>query len=378
MSIADELTEIPLVDQHCHPVVVDPLDRGQFELLLTEARDRGPAGTSEFDSQVGLAVRRWCGPVLGLDTHADPDTYLARRAVLGPRETARALLRACGSSDLLVDTGLGWPGLCDLAELADLAAARVHGVVRVEAVAEELAASGVGAGELGGALAEALAGRASRCVAFKTVAAYRTGLELRATAPSDLEVRRAADRWLVQCDQEGRHRLDDPTLIAHAVWSCLPLGLPLQVHTGYGDPDLTLHRADPSLLTPFLRALPPDAAPVVLLHCYPYHRQAAYLANVFPQVVLDVSLAVNHVGPRAAAVLAETLELAPFGSLLYASDGFALPELHHLGAALFRHGLARVLADWLAQDALSADDASRFARMIAGDNARRIYRLGPP
>ena len=165
--------------------------------------------------------------------------------------------------------------------------------------------------------------------------------------------------------------------MAHAVWSCLPLGLPLQVHVGYGDPDLTLHRSDPSLLTPFLRALPADAAPVVLLHCYPYHRQAAYLANVFPQVLLDVSLAVNHVGPRAAAVLAETLELAPFGSLLYASDGVGLAELHYLGAVLFRQALGRVLDDWVAQDALTAEDASRFAWMIAGDNARRVYRLDP-
>ena len=141
--------------------------------------------------------------MLGLETHADPDAYLARRAELGPRATARTLLQACGSSDLLVDTGLAWPGLCGLAELADLASARVHEVVRVEAVAEELAASGVGAGELGSALAEALAERASRCVAFKTVAAYRTGLELRATAPSGLEVGRAADRWLARLRPGG-------------------------------------------------------------------------------------------------------------------------------------------------------------------------------
>src|SRR6478672_663859 len=377
MSIAEELAGVPLVDQHCHPVVLDPLDRGRFELLLTEARDPGPAGTSELDSQVGLAVRRWCAPLLGLDAHAAPDAYLARRAELGPRESAQTLLRACGASDLLVDTGLEWPGLCDLDELADLAAARVHEVVRVEKVAEALAATGAGAGELGGALADALAELASRCVAFKTVAAYRTGLDLPASPPTGAEVRRAADHWLARCDREGAHRLDDPTLVAHAVWSCLPLGLPLQVHTGYGDPDLTLHRVDPSLLTPFLRALPADAAPAALLHCYPYHRQAAYLANVFPQVVMDVSLAVNHVGVRAAAVLAETLELVPFGSLLYASDGFALPELHHLGAVLFRRGLCRVLEDWLAEGALTPDDAVRFARMIAGDNARRVYRLGP-
>jgi predicted TIM-barrel fold metal-dependent hydrolase len=92
-------------------------------------------------------------------------------------------------------------------------------------------------------------------------------------------------------------------------------------------------------------------------------------------VVLDVSLAVNHVGPRAAAVLAETLELAPFGSVLHASDGFGLAELHHLGAVLFRRGLARVLEDWLVEDALSVRDAARIARMVAGDNARRVYRL---
>ena len=198
MSIADELAEIPLVDQHCHPVVLEEPDREQFELMLSEAYDPRPVGTSEFDTQVGLAVRRWCAPVLGLQPHAEPDEYLARRSSLGAEESSRRLLRACGTSDLLVDTGLEWPGLCDLVELADLAAARVHEVVRLEAVAEELAASGVGAGRLGSALAEALEERASGCVAFKTVAAYRTGLELRATAPSGLEVGRAADRWLAR------------------------------------------------------------------------------------------------------------------------------------------------------------------------------------
>ncbi len=377
-GIADELADLPLVDQHCHPVVLDQLDRAGFELLLTEAHELGPEGTSQFDSQVGLAVRRWCAPVLGLEAHAAPDAYLTRRAELGPRETARLLLGACGTSDLLVDTGLRHPGLCDLAELADLSGARVHEVTRVEAVVEEVAASGVDAAGLGSAVTDALAERATRSVGVQD----GRGLPGRARAargsrPPHADVRRAADRWLTDCERTGRYRLDDPTLVAHAVHASLPLGLPLQVHTGYGDPDLTLHRADPSLLTSFLRALPPGAGPVVLLHCYPYHRQAAYLANVFPQVMVDVSLAVNHVGPRGAAVLAETLELAPFGSLLYASDGFALAELHHLGAVLFRRALARVLDEWLADDALSADDAGRFARMVAGDNARRIYRLDP-
>ncbi len=63
-------------------------------------------------------------------------------------------------------------------------------------------------------------------------------------------------------------------------------------------------------------------------HCYPYHSQAAYLANVMPHVYLDIGLAIPHVGQRAAAVLAETLELAPFHKLLYSSDAYGLAELY--------------------------------------------------
>ena len=377
MSIADELAEIPLVDQHCHPVVLEEPDREQFELMLSEAYDPRPVGTSEFDTQVGLAVRRWCARVLGLQPHVEPDEYLARRSSLGPQESSRRLLRACGTSDLLVDTGLSVPGMCGLEEQGQLSGAHVHEVVRVETVAERLAAGGVGAEEFGAALAAELERRAEGAVGFKTVAAYRVGLDLPATAPAAAEVRRAADRWLARCERTDRYRLDEPALVAHAVWSCLPFGLPVQVHTGFGDPDLTLHRADPSLLTPFLRALPAQAPPIVLLHCYPYHRQAACLAAVFPKVALDLSLAVNHVGARAAAVIAETLELTPFGSLLYGSDGIGLAELHHLGAVLFRRALGQVLEEWVTDDVLTAVDASRYARMIAGDNARRLYRLTP-
>lgn len=377
MAIAEELAEVPLVDQHCHPVVLADPDRAEFELMLSEAHEARPEGVSEFDTQVGLAVRRWSAPVLGLAPHADPDEYLASRSSLGPEESSRRLLRACGTSDLLVDSGLVIPGMCSLEELGRLSGARVHEVVRLETVAEAMAAGEVGADEFGAAITAELGRRAEGAVGFKTVAAYRVGLDLPPTPPDVAEVRRAADRWLARCRRTGHYRLDEPTLVAHAVWSCLPLALPVQVHTGFGDPDLTLHRADPSLLTPFLRALPADAPPIVLLHCYPYHRQAACLAAVFPKVALDLSLAVNHVGARAAAVVAETLELAPFGSVLYGSDGIGLAELHRLGAVLFRRALRQVLEEWVTDDVLTAVDASRYARMIAGDNARRIYTLEP-
>ena len=86
----------------------------------------------------------------------------------------------------------------------------------------------------------------------------------------------------------------------------------------------------------------------MLLHCYPYHRQAGAMANLFPHVYMDVGVALNHVGARSAAVLAEALELTPFHKMLYSSDAFGLPELHYLGAAGFRRDIAAVTGAFVA------------------------------
>jgi predicted TIM-barrel fold metal-dependent hydrolase len=113
----------------------------------------------------------------------------------------------------------------------------------------------------------------------------------------------------------------------------------------------------------------------MLLHCYPFHRQAGYLAQVFPHVYLDVGLGVNFVGARAAAIIAESLELAPFHKVLYSSDAFGLAELHHLGATLFRRAFGEVVADWVGAGLWSAPDAERVARMVGAGNAERVYGL---
>jgi uncharacterized protein len=129
------------------------------------------------------------------------------------------------------------------------------------------------------------------------------------------------------------------------------------------------------LLTHLLRALQPTGVPVILLHNYPFHRQAGYLAQVFPNVFIDVSLATHNVGWRAGALIAETLELAPFGKVLYASDAFGLPELYYLGSVLFRRGLARVLREGVDEDSWNHADAARIAHLIGVENARRVYGI---
>jgi len=354
-----------LVDGHCHPVLAADLDRAAFELACTEADLPPPAGVSYLDSQLGLAVRRWCAPALGLPASVDVDDYLARRSDLGWSAATAALLRGAGLSALLVDTGLPGP-LLDLGSLAELAGAPVCEVVRLEAVAEGLVGA-VDASGFASAFASALAARLPGAVAVKSIIAYRYGLAIPSAPPSPAEVRRAAGDWL-----RTGGRLTDPVLLSHLLWAGVETGLPIQLHTGFGDRDLPLRAADPALAQPFLAAI---SAPVVLLHCYPYHRQAGWLAQVFPHVYLDVGLTVGHLGVRAGAVLGEFFELAPFGKVLFSTDAYLLPELYLVGAAQFRHSLHRILDGWRADDAISPADAARLTEQVSSGNARRVYRL---
>jgi hypothetical protein len=150
-------------------------------------------------------------------------------------------------------------------------------------------------------------------------------------------------------------------------------GLPLQIHVGFGDRDLDLHRTDPLLLLPLLRAMAP--VPVLLLHCYPFQRQAGYLAQAFDNVNFDVGLAINFLGPRSPSLVAEALETAPFAKQLYSSDAFGPPELHLLGSVLWRRAMGLVLGEWVRCGDCTEADAIRIVDMIGVRNAERVYGL---
>ncbi|WP_407548785.1 amidohydrolase family protein [Streptomyces sp. Pv4-95] len=360
----------PLVDHHCHGVLRREPDPGTFAALLTESDRPAAAGTTFFDTQTGFAVRRWCPPLLDLPAHCPPDRYLARRAELGPDETRRRLLGATGIGAYLLDTGL--PGdLTGPDETAAAGGGTGHEIVRLETLAERVAAATHDAEEFLHALESAVRDAARTAVAFKSVAAYRHGLALDPRPPAPAALHGAARRWRAG----AATRVTDPVLLRHLVQLAVATGRPLQLHTGFGDPDLRLHDADPALFTDFVRATADTGTDLVLLHCYPYHRQAAYLASVFPHVYADFGLTLTHTGTRATAVLAEFLELAPFGKLLFSTDAYGLPELYTVGSALFRTALASVLGDWTASGDWSAADARRVGAMLAADNARRVYGL---
>ncbi|MDQ6797356.1 MAG: amidohydrolase family protein [Actinomycetota bacterium] len=369
------LSRLRLVDSHCHPLLARATGPGELERFFGEGDRPLPQGVSAWDSPIGLAIRRWCAPALDLDALASPSDYLERRAALGVDDVAGRLLGAAHLSHLLVDTGIVGPDLADRALLGEAAGATVSEVVRLERVAEDLATSGVEPEGFAAAYVDRLGVACSQAAAVKSVVAYRHGLDVDPARPGPAEVRAAAEEWLAQ----RVARLSHPVLLRFVLWAGIDLRLPLQIHTGFGDRDILLQRSDPSLLQPLLTALEPSEVPVVLLHCYPYHRQAGWLTTVYPSVYADVGLTVGQVGAGAAGVLGEFFELAPVAKLMFSTDGYRLPEHFLVGAAQFRHSLGRLLDGRVAEGALTIDDAERAARMVSADNARRVYtRLASP
>jgi hypothetical protein len=382
----DELTSLieglDLVDHHCHAVIGHDLDPAEFELLLGESGLAAPAGCSSFDTSLGLAVRAWCAPLLDLPAGVDAAAYLARRAELGAAEVNARLLAGVGS-DLLVDTGYRSSELTSLHQLGDWAGARVHEVVRLETLAESVAESLTGVGDdasgaaarYADALAEAMAAR-SAAVGWKSVAAYRGGLNLDWRRPTPAEVRDAAHEWLsARMDDGGpvpRWHLEHPVLIRHGVWAALDTGRPVQFHTGFGDTDAYLERSNPALLSDLMALSVDLATPIMLLHCWPRHREAGYLAQMWPHVYLDVGEALPHVGHHGHTVLAEALELAPWHKLVYSSDAFGLAELYRLGVVTYRRALVAALRP-LSELGFDGAELTRLATLVTSGNARRAY-----
>ena len=320
---------------------------------------------SAFDSQLGFAVRTHCAPVLGLPKHVAPQQYWERRSQFSEADLARMFLPPARVSDWLVDTGID-ADVADVPAMADLSGGRAHEVVRLEQLAEQAARA---PGEYAPAFCEILAARAATAVGTKSILAYRGGFDGDLSEPSSAEVAEAAGRWR----DRGGVRLDDRVLLRFGLHQALRLGKPLQFHVGFGDRDCDLHKSNPLYLLDFLRQS--GDTPIVLLHCYPYEREAGYLAQAFNNVYLDGGLSVNHLGARAPAFLGRLLELAPFRKILYSSDGYGPAELHYLGATLWRNGIHRVLQGFVEAGDWSEADAIRVVDLIARDNAARLYRV---
>ncbi len=373
MSLINFSRTVPLVDHHCHGIVRDDLSRPEFELLATESDWAEPAGMTIFDSPFGVTVRAECSSLLDLPRHSSAQDYWARRSELGQQEVASRLMQNTGIETLIIDTGFRGTSILDLPEMSSLTGADSFEIVRLESVAESLVGK-TNADSFEEDYRAELSRRATDAVGFKSIIAYRYGLDFDPTRPTATQVRESASQWLASQDRV-KPRLDHPVLLRFVLWEAVLHRKPIQFHVGYGDSDIVLHRCDPTQMTGFIKATVDTGIEIMLLHCYPFIREAGFLAQVYPHVWLDTGAGVNYTGPSSQELIRQSLELAPFGKMMFSSDAFGLPELYYCGALLWRRGVGEILDEWVKQDRMGIDDAHRYLSWFAHGNAQRAYKL---
>lgn len=373
------LDDLPVVDSHAHPVLADAARLGPLGLRphFSESPDPEQLAQHAEHSLFYQRALRDLAHLLGCEPVEE--AVLARRAELGLATYCSLLAGAARLEAVLLDDGYPPQGGCSVAQMGEMLATRVYRVLRLEQLEGDLVARHAAFEDFEEAFrAELRDLRARGTWGLKSIAAYRTGL---AVGPADRLA--AAGAWALL---RRRAEAGEPVRVASKplVDYCVHLGLeqaarqglPFQFHTGFGDVDLDLLRANPLLLKPLLEEPRYRGATIVLLHAsLPYTVEASYLASLYGHVYLDLSLAIPYALPLAPDLLARALSLAPTTKVLYGSDAHGIPDLYYLAALHFRRALATFLDDLLARDAITASQADAIAIRLLADNARRCYGL---
>lgn len=378
---AIDLSDIPLVDNHCHGVLRDTsgLDLPRWRGLLTESS--GERTRREFVATT-LAYRRLVHHLARYFGCDATDTAVIRaRADRSAADLTSALLRDANIEALVLDTGL--PPAAEVfsnQETQQLGALRVAPLLRVEILMQELLTEVGSLGALEERLRDALRDvRAAGYVGLKSIVAYRTGLDIARWPREAVQAAFGAAR--TEVEQTGGVRIAHKPLLdtlLHLVFEqASRQELPVQFHTGYGDTDADMIQANPLYLRGILEGEPYPGMSVILLHeSYPYTCQAGYMAAVYDRVYLDLSYAIPFLGyAEMESFTRAAFGVAPYAKLLYASDGVRLPELHWSSAIDGRRILGTVLGEMMDIGELSRADAERAGSAVLRDNAAHLYRL---
>ena len=176
-----DFTQLPVVDNHCHGIMRDQdfEDITGWRQAFTESKDPGMAR----DHVASTAFYRRLIRTLAdfLDCEPEEEAVFAARTARDGRELTGALLRAANVDTLLLDTGFPPPEeVLPVPELGELGGCRTEPMLRLEILMEGLLAEHDSLEDVKEALAAELDDvRGRGYVALKSIAAYRTGLDIR-------------------------------------------------------------------------------------------------------------------------------------------------------------------------------------------------------
>jgi predicted TIM-barrel fold metal-dependent hydrolase len=387
-----DLSHAPVVDVHCHPwrnadlLAADPYGfEDRITMLgmclissgLADERSGADLRVLTDSTPLALTMRRRLAEHLGCEPSRDAVAEERRRAFAAdPVAYNRRLWESANVVGAVYDEGYPQPTI-PREQFAAESALTVHRVCRIEPIIAELREQVDGFAALEGRFEEELARAAAdpECVAFKSVIAYRTGLDVAEPAPDEY-CERAFELWRQDGFAESRlHAKPIRDRLLHQTLAVAKLThRPVHIHCGGGDPAIVLGHARPQDLFPLLSRHADQ--PVVLIHSgWPWLEEGAYVASVLPQVFLDVSITMPWASLAVDQKLEVLLGAAPPAKVLYGSDEASEPEVIWLSAQLGREALGRVLGTAVERAWLTEREALRIGEGVLAGNTRRLHSL---
>ncbi|XP_071714777.1 protein fluG-like [Rutidosis leptorrhynchoides] len=370
-----------LVDSHAHNLVA--LDSSlPFLSCFSEASGKALSHvTSTLNFKRSLRdIANLYGSELSLE---GVEEY---RSSSGIENISKLCFKAAGISSVLIDDGLMLDKILDTEKHRDFVPF-VGRILRIERLAEEILDEGIKSGmrwTLHGfneVFLEKLKSYGTtdvaKVVGLKSIAAYRSGLDIN-THVTDDEAAKALDEVLLG----GKPiRISNKNLIDYIFIRSLEVAMrydwPMQIHTDTGDKDLDLRQANPLHLRNVLEDHRFLDCKIVLLHAsYPFSKEASYLTSVYHQVYLDFGLAIPKLNVHGmTSSLKELLELAPLKKVMFSTDAVGFPEAFYLGAKKAREVVLSVLRDACNEGDLSIPEAIEAVNDIFAGNAKSLYKI---
>jgi len=389
VSLVIDLSDIGVVDNHVHPWRASTQHVSSAELAGHVAFSDGVVNTVRREflplEQMAPALSLFRETNLGanflraelarfLNVPDDWESVVAARNAVSQadyRAWTGRLFADAGIDMLLVDEGGARPRIT-LDDLGSIAPVRLRRVARADNFVRDLLPEEDDWSRFCQRYQEALdAAIADGAIAFKSVIAYRTGLDVQPVSESEARQNFQTSRGDVESTQKPFRDF----LLCHTMDVAREHGLWIHIHAAVGDPDIIYQRANPALLYPLLHSERFRANRVVLVHGgWPWVGEAAAMVAILPNLYLDVSEGTIYGMPNIRQRIYEALEACPYAKILYGADG-SLPEAVWIVAKRYKAVLGRVLEDLVAEGFCARREAYQVARSILSDNAMRLYEL---
>ena len=376
------LDDIPLIDNHCHPMHREQrLGPEAYRGYFSESRDPRMAADHVQHGVSYMNGLRLLAELLGMPTDTPETELLAARADLGMEELTRLALGRSNTRGVVMDHGFPVDAALTYDETESLLKnmdCQMRRVWRLELIFERLVSTSDTLNEVVAGLTDELADLRSKGIyGLKSVSAYRSGLSIQPTSHAEASDAFDADRRRLDAEG-GDYRIETKALEDYLTRIALKMaaeqGIPVQFHTAFGDTDASMITANPIQLRPVFEDTAFSGAPIVMLHCFPFVREASYLAHVYGNAYFDLSYTVPIAHHYADRVYEDALSIAPSTKVLYGSDAPGLPDFFWMGGAVHRKSLGRVLDRWVA-DGLSTKQAETVARNVSYRNAEALYDI---